>query len=39
MAAHAVAASSEGKVPSHRSTPGSATHRRSPHSARARSAR
>ena len=32
IAAHALAASSEGKVPSHRSTPGSSTHRRSPHS-------
>ena len=39
IAAHAVAASSDGKVPSHRSTPGSATHRRRPHSARARLAR
>ncbi len=39
MAAHAVAASSEGKVPSHLSTPGSATHRRNPHPERAFSAR
>ncbi len=39
IAAQALAASSEGKVPSHRSTPGSSTHRRSPHAARARAAR
>ena len=39
IAAQALAASSEGKVPSHRSTPGSSTHRRSPHCARARAAR
>ena len=31
IAAQARAASSEGKVPSHRSTPGSSAHRRSPH--------
>ena len=39
MAAHAAAASSLGKVPCHSSTPGSATHRRSPVVARARFAR
>ena len=39
IAAHAWAASSEGKVPSQWSTPGSSTHRRSLDSARARAAR
>ena len=39
IAAQAWAASSEGKVPTHLSTPGSSAHRRSPHSSRARRAR